>query len=245
MKKEEESSISDLLLNSDSISSEKMQPQPRYRKPTSAPSFHRFQYQPVRQKAAQNNLILNLCLQGFSMFLVILTMFVGAWDCNSVDRDHYCDWLLIYHLGQGQSEQIKFGVNSLSACEQAALDQSKCWNIGVAVAYICLATGGLFYGAFGFAATLQRLCSWKCELLAFPLAVRIAHWIYLTAIISWLVFTGAILHFFSLGWCPYLLLVNPIALGTITALHHRYWYDRLERQRLVNALLAPVSPPAG
>lgn len=64
--------------------------------------------------------------------------------------------------------------------------------------------------------------------------MRIAHWIYLTGILTWIVFTGAIAHFFSLGWCPYVLLVNALLLGYIIGAHLRYWSNKLEMARIVN-----------
>ncbi len=72
-------------------------------------------------------MILNLVFQIVSAFLVLLTYFVGAWDCSTNNVDNQCDTLFKYHLGEGKATTIVFGWNSLSQCEMAAASESKCW----------------------------------------------------------------------------------------------------------------------
>lgn len=64
------------------------------------PSYHVFRYASRKHIVARNNLIANLAAQIFSIFLVIFTIFIGAWDCSSTNYDQKCDTLLTYHLGQ-------------------------------------------------------------------------------------------------------------------------------------------------
>ena len=91
------------------------------------------------------------------MVIVIFTIFIGAWDCSTSDLDQQCDTLLTYHLGQGENSYIQFGVNSLSACELASVDRSKCWNLGIAVSYTSIAISGLAYGAYGALVTILKI----------------------------------------------------------------------------------------
>lgn len=88
---------------------------------------------------------------------MLLTFFIGAWDCSTSDVDQKCDTLLTYHLGQGDDGYIQFGVNSLSACELASVDRSKCWNLGIAVSYVSIAISGLVYGVYGVLATILKI----------------------------------------------------------------------------------------
>ncbi len=181
---------------------------------------------------------MSVIFQLLSSGLVLATIFVGAWDCNTSHLDGSCDSLLVYHLGMGKDSFIKFGVNSLSACELASVDRSKCWNLGVAVSYISLSICGLVSAVYGVIVTIYKIKGKKHDIFNFLLAVRITHWIYIAGIGTWVVLTGAFLHPLSLGWCPYVLLGNALIIGYIIGVHLRYWNNRLDMARIMNDLLA-------
>lgn len=86
--------------------------------------------------------------------LVILTVFIGAWDCSTSNPENLCDTLLTYHLEETQSKTLSFGWLSKSECEMGSTSTSKCWKLGMGVSYFCIAFGGFFYALYGMLATV-------------------------------------------------------------------------------------------
>ena len=100
-----------------------------------------------------------------------------------------------------------------------------------------MAASGVGYAVFGMLATLKRIKHWRTDWLNFLLAVRIAYWIYLVAVLIWFFFSSAFLTPTQLGWVPYTLFANAVVIGTGVALHLRVWVNKLEKARIIEELL--------
>ncbi len=76
-----------------------------------------FRYTSRREFVAKNNLIVNVVIQILSSALVLITIFVGSWDC-STDGLKYCDTMLEYHVGMGNNESVSFSYTTAQNCEK-------------------------------------------------------------------------------------------------------------------------------
>ena len=132
---------------------------------------------------------------------------------------------------------VSFGFDEAHNCELTEESSSKCWKLAAGVTYICMAASGVGYAVFGMLATLKRIKHWRTDWLNFLLAVRIAYWIYLVAVLIWFFFSSAFLTPTQLGWVPYTLFANAVVIGTGVALHLRVWVNKLEKARIIEEVL--------
>ena len=62
--------------------------------------------------------------------------------------------MLKYHIGAGGDDIVSFSFSQAQTCELIEESSWKCWKLAAAVAYICMAAGGVLYALIGIGASL-------------------------------------------------------------------------------------------